>query len=305
MFTQNTLHIVRTEAKKILEASGVDSPALCVDVLLCHVFGLKRTDLVLERGMILGDGMERFEELLQRRASSEPLAYIIGYREFFGRDFLVSEDTLIPRPETELLVECALEEVKRIQKGKNGVGGYKNETNKLTFIDAGTGTGCIAITMLSEDENLQGLALDRSIGALAIAKQNAQTNDVDSRLQVILGDFTTALIKAKSLDLYLTNPPYISQVEYEGLSPEVRDFEPVTALVPGPSGLEHARAIIAHASLALKDHGSFLMEFGYDQGHAVAELFTPHADAWSYVEIKKDLAGLDRFVLARRRPVKS
>lgn len=304
MFSQNTLHIVRTEAKKILDASGVDSPALCVDVLLCHVFGLKRTDLVLERDMRIDKGMERFEELLQRRASGEPLAYIIGYREFFGRDFLVSEDTLIPRPETELLVECALEEVKRIQKGKNGLGEQESEANKLTFLDAGTGTGCIAITMLAENTDLQGIALDKSSGALAIAKQNAQVHSVAPRLQVMVGDFTTSLIKAKSLDLYLTNPPYISQEEYEGLSPEVRDFEPATALVPGPSGLEHARAIIAHASLALKDHGSLLMEFGCDQGQAVAELFKPYIDAWSHVEIKKDLASLERFVLARRRLVK-
>ncbi|MFI3272415.1 MAG: peptide chain release factor N(5)-glutamine methyltransferase [Pseudomonadota bacterium] len=293
MFSQNTLHIVRTEARKILDASAVDSPALCVDVLLCHVFGLKRTDLVLERGMMLGaqvEKLEQFTKLLQRRAQGEPLAYIIGYREFFGRDFLVSKDTLIPRPETELLVECALEEIGRIQK----------EKTPLNFLDAGTGTGCIAITMLAENGDVQGIALDRSSGALAIAKQNAQAHNVFPRLQCMQGDFTTALIKPNSLDIYLTNPPYISQEEYQGLSPEVRDFEPATALVPGPSGLEHAKAIIAHATVALKKGGIFLMEFGCDQGQAVAELFEPYAQAWAHVEIKKDLAGLDRFVLARR-----
>lgn len=289
MFSEKILHGIRIEARHFLEKACVDSPALCVDVLLCHVFGFKRTDLVLERGMTLDERLEEFEKLIQRRATGEPLAYIIGSREFYGRDFLVTADTLIPRPETELLVECALAEI-------NGLKGKE----KLTFLDAGTGSGCIAITMLTENEKLQGISLDMSAGALSITKKNAQMHGVYQRLQCVQGDFTTPLIKPASLDCYLSNPPYISQAEYDALSPEVRKFEPATALIPGPSGLEHAQAIIAHATKALKAHGIFLMEFGYTQGSDVAQLFTPYANAWEHVEIKQDLAGLDRFVFARR-----
>lgn len=294
MFSQKILHTVRTEARKFLEKAGVDSPSLCVDVLLCHVFSLKRTDLVLERGMLLDDRMVEFEIFLKRRAQGEPLAYILGYREFFGRDFLVTEDTLIPRPETELLIECALDEIKKMKAS-----GCAKE-HGLRLLDAGTGTGCIAITTLLEDNSLVGLALDKSAGALKVTKKNAQEHGVDNRLQCVQGDFTSPLLKPLSLDIYLTNPPYISQNEYEELSPEVKNFEPESALVPGPSGLEHAKIIIAHATKALKPHGIFLMEFGCTQGQSVAQLFAPHASHWASVQIKQDLAGLDRFVVAKK-----
>lgn len=288
--TTMTLRSILLDARSRLEQAGVDAPALCADLLLCHALGLRRVDLVMERTRpVTADEHAAIDALLTRRATGEPLAYITGVREFFGREFAVTPDTLIPRPETEHLVECALTELR---------------PGPALFADGGTGSGCIAVTLCAERDGLSGLAIDRSPGALAVARSNARRHNVDNRLLFLNGDFTLPCLRPASLDLYVTNPPYISAAEHATLSPEVRTFEPITALVPGDTGLEHAKALIAHASSALRPDGIFLMEFGCTQGPDVEALFEPFASLWATVDIRRDLAGLDRFVLAKRSPAR-
>ncbi len=204
------------------------------------------------------------------------------------------------------------------------------------FADCGTGTGCIAVTLCAERPDLSGIACDISSAALAVAARNmvmhlggmhpAAVHPANgqhpsglrltafSRCQPVLADFTRPLFRDGALDLLVSNPPYVSEAEHAGLTPEVRDREPRTALVPcagagldeaataqsRADGLGHARVLVAEAGRALRPDGLFLMEFGCAQGQAVADLFAPHAWLWADVDIRRDLAGLDRFVVARR-----
>lgn len=282
----STLQSLLRQGRQRLETSGVDAPRLSAEIMLCHALSVRRIDIMIGPDRIVDDSARiRFLELVGRRATGEPLAYILGEKEFFGRDFNVTPATLIPRPETEHLIETALESLR---------------PGPARFVDAGTGSGCIAVTLCAERPDLSGLALDMSVPALATARKNARRHGVCDRLAFARADFTTPLLHTCSLDLYVSNPPYISETEYSGLSHEVRDFEPRTALVPGDTGLEHAAAIIAEATGVLVAGGILLMEFGCSQGAAVASLFTPYADFWESVDIRRDLAGLDRFVFARR-----
>ena len=281
-----TLQSLLRHARQRLEAAEVDAPRLSAEIILCHALSLRRIDIMLTPDRIVEEAdCILFSELVARRATGEPLAYIVGEKEFFGRDFAVNPSTLIPRPETEHLIETALESLR---------------SGPARFVDAGTGSGCIAVTLCAERADLYGLALDMSAPALATASHNARRHGVAQRLAFVRGDFTTSLLRSGSLDLYASNPPYISEAEYTGLSREVRDFEPRSALVPGDTGLEHAAAIIAEATRVLRPHGILLMEFGCMQGADMASLFTPYSTLWEMVEVRRDLAGLDRFIFARR-----
>ncbi|WP_300831971.1 peptide chain release factor N(5)-glutamine methyltransferase, partial [uncultured Bilophila sp.] len=253
---------------------------------------------------LTAEQLSRMSGLLRRRAEGEPAAYLIGQREFYGRDFRVTPATLIPRPETELLIETAL----------------KSCQGAVRFADLGTGSGCIAVTLCAERPEWRGIMADLSGRALAVACQNAARHKVRERLLPVRADFTRPLLRPASLDLLVSNPPYVGQREYEGLSAEVRDFEPVTALVPGfvdsdkipghhhhgpapgpdtePEGLEHLEAVAGEAFTALKPGGLLLMEHGWKQGSALKVLLESHT--WENVVIYQDLAGRDRLVSARR-----
>ena len=262
--------------------------------------------------LLTSDQLSRMTGLLRRRADGEPAAYLLGQREFYGRDFRVTPATLIPRPETEHLIEAALK----------GCGG------PVSFADLGTGSGCIAVTLCAERPDWHGLMVDLSGRALAVACQNAVRHNVRQRLQPVRADFTRPLLRPESLDLLVSNPPYVGKAEYEGLSAEVRDFEPVTALIPNfvdsdkipshdhhhdhgaghkpapsispdrPEGLEHLIAVAQEAFVALKPGGLLLMEHGYAQGAALKVLLESHR--WENVFILKDLAGRDRVASARK-----
>ncbi len=312
-----------------------DAPRLTAELFMAQALGLPRQDLLLRLAMhpaapVSHAALAHAAALLARRAAGEPTAHILGEREFYGRDFLVTPATLIPRPETELLVEAALSLAPRGAR----------------FADCGTGTGCIAVTLCAERPNMRGFACDISPDALAVAARNITThlgggmgpdgacpgqNAADGacpgqnepsaarraafhRCQPVLADFTRSLFRDGSLDLLASNPPYVSEAEHADLTPEVRDREPRSALVPcagsglddaataqgRADGLGHARVLVAEAGRVLRPGGLFLMEFGCTQGRAVADLFTLHAPLWADVDIRRDLAGLDRYVVARR-----
>lgn len=282
-----------------LTAAGVDSPRLSAEILLAKAVGTSRSDL-LKRLILTPHSplsprqREDAEHFISRRAAGEPAAYILGEKEFYGRPFAVCPAVLIPRPETELLVDLALH-ANRDRKEPRGC-----------FADFGAGSGCIAVTLALELPGWRGLALDIRPEALAVARTNAHR--LGARLlSFALADFTAAPLAAGSLDLLVSNPPYISEEEYTRLSHEVRDYEPHSALVPpacaqNASGLEHALAVIAQSAVLLTPGGRLFMEIGAAQATPLLAALT--GDAWAYARVHKDLAGLDRVVEACKRPVR-
>lgn len=267
--------------------AGTEAPAVVAALLICHVLGIDKVTLVAHsEEEVPPEAEKKLEALVKRRLAGEPVAYLTGRREFYGRDFFVDSSTLIPRPETEHLVEAALE--------------FFRDGETIRFLDLGTGSGCIAVTLAAERPLWKGTAVDISSGALAVAKRNAEANGVSGALEFLQADFTLPLpLAAGSFDLVVSNPPYISEEEYAGLDPGVRNFEPRSALVPGPEGLEHPRAVEAAARALLKEGGLLLMEHGYLQGDACRAL-CPDA-YWKDMRTGRDLAGKDRFLSAVRR----
>lgn len=267
--------------------AGTEAPATVAALLLCHVLGIDKVALVAHsEEEVPADAERRLEALLERRLAGEPAAYLIGRREFYGRDFFVDSGTLIPRPETEHLVEAALE--------------FFGDRQDVRFLDLGTGSGCIAVTLVAERPTWRGAAVDISSAALKTARKNAEANGAADAVTFVEADFTGPLpFACGSFDLVVSNPPYISEEEYAGLDPGVRNFEPRSALVPGLSGLEHPRAVEAAARALLKEGGLLLMEHGCLQGDACRALCS---DAyWKDMRTGRDLAGKDRFLFAVRR----
>jgi release factor glutamine methyltransferase len=229
--------------------------------------------------------MDQFREAVERRASGEPLQYISGVQDFFGREFRVTPDVLIPRPDTELLVEAALEVV----------------SDAGPFIcDVGTGSGCIAVTLLCEILAARAVALDKSPAALEMAKLNAVELSVADRAVFVVSDcFESLDPRQYQFDLIASNPPYVSADVLAGLQREVRDHEPLVALSPGPDGLSVIRRLLIEAPAFLKQNGYLIMEIGFDQGETVQALVD--TGVWRLLELRPDLQGIPRIVVLRKR----
>ena len=222
-------------AARRLTKAGVDSPRLCAQLLAGHVLGLDRLHCVLAAERELTpDQAGTLEALTARRATGEPLAHILGGREFFGRTFLVTPDTLIPRPETELLVETALELLPAGQP--------------LRFADLGAGSGCIGVTLCLERPRWCGLLLELSAPALEVARANAARLGAATRLDALRADLRAIPLAGGSCDLLVSNPPYIADAERGQVMDEVLRFEPHSALFSPEAGLAHLRAVIAQAA---------------------------------------------------------
>lgn len=278
-----TIQTTLTAFSEYLSGKAVDSPRLSAEMVLRKILGITRLDiLVNSNNEVSEEAYTAMLPLILRRGTGEPAAYIMGEREFFGRPFQVNPHTLIPRPETEHLIEAVVERFA--------------DKDRFLFADLGTGSGCIATTIAAELPHAHGVAVDLSAGALATAKRNLETNDVAQRVQCIRADFTTPLFKNNTFDLIATNPPYVSQSEYITLDPEVQQFEPKSALVPDSSGLEHGIRLIELAALWLKPSGFFIMEMGFWQGPDFMNEFSKNASMWRDTAIIKDLSGHDRFV---------
>ena len=238
-----------------------------------------------------GEGMDERKECLTiygaLRAAGEPFQYIAGRQEFYRLEFEVNGDVLIPRPETELLVGEALE----LLKG----------TDAPLLCDVGTGSGCIAVTLLHERKDAGAVALDVSSAALAVAARNAARHGVDERLRLLVSDCFDALRSDEHeglrFDLVASNPPYVAESDLEGLQKEVRDHEPRVALTPGGDGLSVIRRLVAEAQQFLKPGGHLLMEIGFDQHEQVAALIDPAV--WTLLDIHRDLQGIPRTVALR------
>lgn len=274
------------------ELSGADIPFSRdeSEFILMHVLDCGRSELFLNaRRPLTREESELLREAAGRRVTREPAQYIFGEAEFRGRSFKVTRDVLIPRPETELLIEEALKEAPVF--GGSG----------LTIIDLCTGSGCIAITIALEMD-CHVLASDISGKALEVAGWNARRLEADQKVTFLEGDlFAPVPEKAKGrTHIILTNPPYINGKDMAALAPEVKDFEPRQALYGGPDGLDIIRRIINEAPGWLMTGGLLLMEIGYDQGETV-RMLAEATGTYGHVEILKDYAGIGRILKARSK----
>jgi release factor glutamine methyltransferase len=272
------------QARQALAEAGVDSPRLDAELLLAHVLGWRRGQLYThsERNLQPED-RARFADLIMRRARREPVAYLTGHREFYGLDFCVDRRVLIPRPETELLVELALSE-----------GGRLSESTKhLTVADIGTGCGAIAIAIALSLPAAEIFAVDLSAPALRVASENLRRHDLEGRVHLLQGDLLTPL--PEPVDLIVANLPYVALREVAALSPEIYRYEPRQAWDGGEGGMEVIDRLLAGVPEYMHDGGSILLEIGATQGHAVREVAALHLPG-AAVEIVQDGAGLDRVV---------
>lgn len=274
------------EAEALLNERGVDSPGLSAQLLMAAVLDLTRPELFLGADRELSTKEEtRFGEFVARRGQGEPLAYILGEKEFYGLAFFVTPHVLIPRPETELLIDRALT--------------LFDPAAPLRFADLGTGSGCLAVTLAVHFPRATGVALDISPGALATARDNAIRHGVLERLAFLEGDFSRLLDQGDPFDLIISNPPYVTELEMRDLSHEVAGFEPHGALASGADGLDDIRTVAAVAREMLRPGGVLLMEMGWTQGQAVQALLTSPPLSFASVAILQDLASLDRAAEAR------
>jgi release factor glutamine methyltransferase len=276
------------EAATRLRVAGLAEPRREAGTLLSHALGRDQAFLITHADEALTVAqVSDFRGYVERRAAGEPFQYIAGRQEFYGLEFEVSPEVLIPRPETELLVEKALE----LLKG----------TDAPLLCDVGTGSGCIAVTLLHERRDARGFALDLSPTALAVAARNAAHHDVERRLHLLVSDCFNALRDGEHqnirFDLIASNPPYIAEADVDALQKEVREHEPRLALTPGGDGLSVIQRLVAEAPEFLKPGGHLLIEIGFDQHEQVASFIDPRV--WTLLDIYRDLQGIPRTVALR------
>jgi len=278
------------QAAETLSAHNVPDARLDAELLLRHALGKDRAWLVVHMQDRLGDEEQHsFEQSIERRCLREPLQYITGTQEFWGLPFRVTADVLIPRPETEFVVEAALTAVSR------------NST--AVIVDLCTGSGCIAICLAMELVKARIFATDRSDRALQIAQENARLNGVADRIRFLEGNLFGPLEEMDlqgGIDCIVTNPPYVRSSDLAGIQPEVRDFEPEMALVAGPDGTEIAEKIIHRSPEYLKPGGSLVMEMGIGQTAALKKIIEDTRQFGS-IGIVKDLAGIERVITAKKQ----
>jgi release factor glutamine methyltransferase len=283
---------VRRAVAARFRAGGIDSPDLDARLLLGHVLGLDHAGLVRDGERALGSAeIAGIEALAARRLTGEPVARITGVKEFWGLPFQVTPAVLVPRPDTETVVETALARLDR-----NGARSRHLRSADLRIADLGTGTGAILIALLRELPNAWGIGTDCDAAALATARANSVGLGVAARAAFIACDFGAAL--AGDLDLVASNPPYIATDEIAALAPEVRDFDPRGALDGGPDGLAAYRTITRDAGRLLAPGGHLVMEIGAGQSQAVAALAA--AAGLRSIAVAPDLAGIPRTVSACR-----
>ena len=267
-------------ARQLAEIPGIDH-AREARLLLAQASDLPHERLHdLELGDFTPELMARFHALLTRRAAREPMSHILGRRMFWGRDFAVTPDVLDPRPETETLIEAAL------------------NVPFCKVLDLGVGSGAILLTLLAENVLAKGLGTDLSAQALNVAQRNAEALGVAARARFCKAHWYDGI--DERFDLIVSNPPYITQAEMADLAPEVRDHDPHIALTPGGDGLAPYRILAAQAAGYLAPGGRLLAEFGWRQGGQVRDIFAGHG--WQGLRILTDLEGRDRVILAQIAP---
>ena len=273
-----------------LTKKGIESPRLSAELLLCHVLKLKRIELYTNFDQpVAKPQLDNLHELVKRVGKNEPIAYLTGRTTFYSLEFSVTPDCLIPRPETELLVERAVEFL-------------RGRTDKQLVCDLCTGSGCIAVAIAKNTHDTNIIATDISDSALQVAMQNAEKHEVAERISFFHGDLFEPLIPQLDkcqFDLIVCNPPYVTSGEYETLESTVKEYEPPTALRGGVDGLDVYRKICAKVEKFLKPDSMLMFEIGYAQGPAVVKLLG-ETGLFEDICVEKDLQDNDRIVIAKR-----
>jgi release factor glutamine methyltransferase len=287
--TLKTIGDVLYESSRQLLAAGVDTGSLEASLLLGHATGTDRLGLITRTGDTLSaEQMREFDALMARRLKREPLQYILGETEFMGLKFAVSPAVLIPRPDTETLVEAVLD-----------LEETRNSAVPVTVADIGTGSGAIAISLAKSLPYLKVIGVDISPEAIALAEANAERLGVTDHVTFRLGDMLGAL--DGPVRYLVSNPPYIAAGEMPGLEPEVRDYEPHLALTPGEDALHFYRLLAREGAQFVEPGGYMLLEVGAGQSRDVAALIEAQPEAWETPTFVEDLGRIERVVIARRR----
>ena|ERR1700682_2316730 len=278
---------LRLSAAVQLRKGGIESAESDARILLAHALGMEDAAILAQSETKMPEGSRRrLEDFLARRLAGEPIARIVGRKEFWSRSFRLGPDTLVPRPETETVVEAAL-------------AAFPDRSAALRVLDLGTGSGALLAAILTERPRSFGLGIDRSKGALSVARANLEALGLGARVSFVCGDWGTAL-NAK-FDLVVCNPPYIAAHEFAPLSSEVRDHDPRLALDGGADGLDAYRTIVSDLARLLPVHGVAVLELGRGQESAVANL-TFDAGLLVAGPARLDLAGIPRALTLRLRP---
>lgn len=268
---------------------NIENPRLDAEVLLGYVLNKERIFLYVHFDQPLdSEELAKFKECIKKRAMKMPVAYITGVREFMGLDFKVTEATLIPRPDTEILVETAMERLGKIAGNEAGTG--------KCFADLGTGSGAICLSILNYMKEIEAVTVDISPKAIAVAKENAEKFAVSDRIEFLEGDFLKPLESKGKFTAILSNPPYIPKQDILGLEADVKDFEPMGALDGGIDGLDFYRQLLVKGANYIEDGGFLAIEIGINQSQAIMEMAKRNL-MWGKVEVIKDLAGIDRCVV--------
>ena len=279
-------------ATKQLARAHIENPQLEAEILLAHLLGKERIWFHLHPEFLIEDPINKqYMALVARRAMHEPAAYILEQREFWSLPFRVTRDTLIPRPETELIVEIALALVKQ------------ERWHRPFILDLGTGSGILAITLAYEISKAVLVATDRSFPALIVAHQNAKRHGVKSRVSLVQADWINPFRSCETgadrgFHLVVSNPPYVANKDKGLLAKEIFNYEPEGSLFSGKDGLEDIEKLIKAVPQILRKEAWFVCEIGHDQGKQVIQM-TRDTGMYKCVEIRKDLSGIDRVLMAK------
>jgi release factor glutamine methyltransferase len=281
-----TVSTALNNAERILRETSITTYKLDAKILLSHILNLTNSEnliLKLNENISLDDYL-KYIHLIERRLKFEPVAYIIGNKDFWKQKYTINNNVLIPRPETELIIELLLKKL----KGKIN--------SELHILDLGTGSGCIILSLLSELKFSTGIGIDISEKALNVAKLNAKKFDLIKRVNFKISDWFDNLENTDKFDIIISNPPYIPIDEWKNLDPNVLNFEPKGALTDNRDGLENYRIIANNAKKFLKKDGLIVLEMGFDQGNQIKEIFCAKGCG---IEIFKDLQSIDRIVIIK------
>ncbi|MHC4206861.1 MAG: peptide chain release factor N(5)-glutamine methyltransferase [Planctomycetota bacterium] len=273
-----------------LSNKGIEYPRLNAELLLSHVIALKRIELYTQFDkQVPKHQLDQLHELVKRAGLHEPVAYLTGKTEFYSLELDISSDCLIPRPETELLVQRAIE--------------FLRTRSGIQYVcDLCTGSGCIAVTIAKNFPEARVTATDISAATLEVAAQNVEKHQLNKQVRLLCGDLFEPIIQhldVKQFDLIVCNPPYVSTAEYEKLDKNVKDYEPASALLAGADGLDVYYRIIEKVDEFLKPGASLMLEIGYAQGPAVRKLLE-QTGAFAEIKIEKDYHNNDRIAIATK-----
>jgi release factor glutamine methyltransferase len=272
-------------------SKGIDSPRLSAELLVSSILKMKRIELYMQFDRLVGkEQLDQLHDLVKRAGQNEPIAYLTGKTEFYSLELEVSRDCLIPRPETELLVQRAIEFL-RTRSGKQFV------------CDLCTGSGCIAVAIARNYPQTHIIATDICDAALNMAARNVEKHQLKERIKLLCGDLFDPImpqLDTNKFDLIVCNPPYVSTAEFEGLGKNIKDYEPKAALLAGADGLDIYRRIIERVDVFLKSDAALMLEIGYSHGPAVRELLE-QTGCFTKITIEKDFHNNDRIVIAKKQ----